>query len=124
MKVSELSYIAGFFDGEGSVWVKNSNGHNRYLSCNFTQKRIRVLWYIRNIFGVKGGLYTRHYKKWNTDCSMLEYWGDNARKVLTQILPYLRVKKYEVEQALKSSSPVRSVKKINGGNTDAISTSR
>lgn len=50
-----LSYIAGFFDGEGCVRIKKANHSNNsyYLSVHITNSNKKALNFIKNIFGGK-----------------------------------------------------------------------
>lgn len=106
LKPEDWGYIAGFFDGEGTVRLDWKPGN--YLSCHIviTQKRPAVLRWLHDVFG--GHLRFDLRKSVVPSSKQYEYglwaWhlnGTNAPKFfLPKILPYLRVKKEEVEIAV------------------------
>lgn len=92
------AYIAGFFDGEGSIGIyvrRGSEGRLLLLpsvSATQSEPHHQVLLDIRRIYG--GGLYP----KINYDQQSSQRWdwrlssADKVRAFLTDILPYLRIK--------------------------------
>lgn len=100
---TELAYLAGFFDGEGYVGISNDRPKwakgNVYLRLrvNITQKDDTVLSMLKDIYkGTinkgKDGIY-----KWYVD-------GNSAVIFLKDILPFLIIKKKQVELALEFAS--------------------
>lgn len=102
-----ISYAAGYFDGEGCIWVTGiSNG-------NFLLK-IRVLTTdeesVRLFYELFGNLFTVAYKtktgrqlyRWQAD-------GESALHILNVLLPFLRAKRKQaqavVESGWKKQSP-------------------
>jgi hypothetical protein len=85
------AYVAGFFDGEGCITIKTEKGTPSSLSTGISQKDIKPLKRIKEIFG--GSIYyhkPNDMYQWRAN-NDLSYW------FLLAILPYLIVKK---EQAL------------------------
>jgi len=98
----ELSYYAGFFDGEGCIMIskKRASRPCRALSVVITNTRVSVLEDIKGIFG--GGLFkVRRGKESYKDKWMWSIGGKKAVAFLTKIYPYLRLKKKEAELAFE-----------------------
>lgn len=96
--MNDLSYIAGFFDGEGSINLltrKRKNWNTEYqLTVAIGQKDGATLDWIKDKFG--GNVYL--VKRDNSF-----YWACSNRKAklfLEQLLPYLQYKKPQAELAL------------------------
>lgn len=93
-----ISWLAGFFDGEGSVSLSHSpNGSktgNRIfrLQVTLSQKDGKYLREAQQLFGGRV-VYHRHCNQWMTS-------GPVAAKFLRTVLPYLRVKRRVAELAL------------------------
>lgn len=97
-----LAWVAGFFDGEGSVglYQRPSNGPNAYrLSVRVSQKRPEVLRLLRSMFG--GSL------RRSPGTPEWEVADRNAATFLTAIRPHLRVKANEVDVALAYHAGVK-----------------
>ena len=114
---SDLLYIAGFFDGEGSISIGRRGRENyRWLQLNMTITNTdrAVLEMIRATFGVgciglkDSGLKTREKLSrlayGTRDCFELIWTGRQAESVLRELYPYLRVKKGQAEIALRFRS--------------------
>jgi hypothetical protein len=88
-------YIAGFFDGEGSVGI-DAYGKVR---VSIAQKRPEILYMIQEQYN--GYVYSKHHPVF--EGYMLNFLGKkDCQKILTAIFPYLVVKRDEVEIALKA----------------------
>ena len=92
MTREEAAYIAGFFDGEGSIGLyrrKTPVGHDCFLYLvNFAQKQPAILHQIKNILGLGA------VRKKSVDQHGLTINGrKNIIRVLEDLLPFLRVKK-------------------------------
>lgn len=91
------SYIAGFFDGEGCIYV---NKENR-IRIEISQKRTFVLEEIMKFLNTEGITSIISYSK-NDKASELRI--NKHREImdfLEKILPYTIVKKQETENAIK-----------------------
>jgi len=105
MEITELekSYIAGFFDGEGSVIVRmahHKNGKLSYeLNISIGQNTLDVLKFIQSKFGGRianpnyGHIKQKH-------CPDLRMESIRASIFLETILPYLRIKNKQAELAI------------------------
>lgn len=94
---TELAYIAGFFDGEGHIGIytyKASKNGRRYarLVIGITNSHRPVLEWAREVMGA-GRIQVKriHSERWS-DCYSLIIQGLSARRFLTALLPYLKVK--------------------------------
>lgn len=104
MEITELekAYIAGFFDGEGSVIVRaaiHNNIINYELIISIGQNDTSVLRYIQQIFGgrIANPKYEFTRKKQTPDLRME---ASKASFFLEMILPYLKVKRKQAELAI------------------------
>lgn len=100
---TELAYMAGFFDGEGYVGISSDKpawkkgGVYYRMRVNVTQKDPTVLLNFKNIYG---GTLTKGNDgvwKWYID-------GKKACAFLSDIMPYLIIKKEQAKLALEFSS--------------------
>jgi hypothetical protein len=109
-----LAWAAGFFDGEGCVMVEVSkekrckHGYRTSLHANVTQTSLPCLHLFLERFG--GSIQstenrTPNGRRWAVQHRWLVR-NENAIEFLKAILPYLVVKKTQVETAL--SYPMRS----------------
>lgn len=103
-KKLQLAYIGGIFDAEGSICIVH--GRNHKVKAGFVyQLRVSVgntnEWLIRWLQLVLGGqVFGGNYKGRKT----YWYWSVASRqalRVLEDILPYLRIKGYQGEIAIK-----------------------
>ena len=104
------TYIAGFFDGEGSIGIYRNGQGNFHLRTQLTQNVLpsteELLVELRNRFGgnlsrMKSPIYRRNEAfNWQNN-------GFGAANFLGQMLPYLRIKRDQAELAIvwQSSRP-------------------
>ena len=99
MKKVELAYIAGIFDGEGSIGIRKQKGRYYQLAIALGMTNE----YIPNLlmFSFGGTVY----KDIRPDpCQVFWVWHIASRKAnvfLEAILPYLKLKRNEAELAIK-----------------------
>jgi len=108
----DLRWLAGFFDGDGSVGIYRRKAHSTdrthpeefFISAAFTQRDPAILHEIRARFGgghltFRSSAYKGHAKAgsgaWN-----LIYTHGQALVVLEAIREHVRIKRAEVEQAV------------------------
>ncbi len=94
----DLAYIAGFFDGEGSVMVSRPKGHIR-IEVAVSQNTRTVLDLHTRFFG--GHVYG--YAPKSRPRAIMYQWkvyGEAACAFLSQIIPYLHVKKVESQEGI------------------------
>lgn len=103
----QLAYIAGFFDGEGSIVItstgKRANqGRDLCLVVSLVQADRTILEWVRLVLDCKGGIHSRARagSLGDKECFALQWGGASAARVLSKLLPYLRVKKGKAEIAL------------------------
>lgn len=104
-----LAWAAGFFDGEGCVLIELSkekrcrHGHRTSLHATVTQTSLPCLEKYLEAFG--GGIATSRSKTPNGRRWAVQYrWSvrnEKAAAFLEAILPYVVVKKEQIETALK-----------------------
>ena len=94
------SYLAGLFDGEGTVCISTSRNKNNTVIFQMNVKIANtnlglMQWLITNF----GGTYSVSHSKEKNNCKTQYAWmpkGKNNRKaVLENLLPYLVVKKQQ-----------------------------
>ena len=114
MNKNDLAYIAGFFDGDGSVRLQFQPrgdvklGFRIRAVISFAQKigHEKELDWIRNKFGI-GYLYRR-----NDGMSELRIEGfEKVQDILVQLAPFVRFKKRQVSLVLKALKLVDDQKK-------------
>jgi len=88
----ELAYIAGLFDGEGSVSISHYETGRFYLTASIGMQSEVVNWVAEKCEGVS-----------NPCGSMFQvtFLGGKAKQFLKPLLPYLKVKKPDAEIALE-----------------------
>ena len=98
-KFNLLSYLGGFFDGEGCIYItkrKRGNQQCYYLSASCSQKDRTVLNIFQNLFG--GEVYRNSNKNeawvWMIDAI-------KAKQFLEDFLPYLIMKAGEAKLAIE-----------------------
>lgn len=103
MNEIDLSYIAGFFDGEGSAFIsqpKASNNGKRYarVTAKISQNDKAILDWIASLYGF-GKIYIKNDGRVNTN-HYIVFAHRQARYFLSSIEPYLRVKRENVSSIL------------------------
>ena len=103
-----LEYIAGFFDGEGHVSITEMHRRNTIdpkLVVRLTNTFLPVLDYIKGVYG--GTIYKQpKVKSHYLQVYVLSLTVEQSKKFLTDILPFLVIKKEQAEEALKFSRTV------------------
>ena len=106
----DIQYLAGFFDGEGSVSI----GHSQHKSGSQTfqvrvqigNTNLKVLKEFRRRFG--GGIVTlKKYKAHHTQAYMWYIASTKAIGFLKKILPHLVIKKSQAEFAVLFQTKLR-----------------
>lgn len=103
-KETDLAYIAGFLDGEGSISItRNSKNGQLLLRVCIVQTQKEVLEWIQAVMGVGGTLYkrSRNGSLGNKPCYVVCWAAANAARVLEFVEPYLKVKRLQAETALE-----------------------
>ena len=94
-----LSYLAGFFDGEGSVGVWVSDRAFRVNIAVVGVNRASI-YLFHETFG--GSIARRQGRKVNhRDFWHWQTHGTRARNVLVELIPYLRLKRPQAIEAIK-----------------------
>jgi len=104
-----LAWAAGFFDGEGSVFVevarhKNArHGVRNALHASVTQTSLPCLNLLKEHFGgsIVTITYTRRHNMNNSVCYIWRLLNKDALPFLEAIAPYVVVKKEQVELAVQ-----------------------
>jgi hypothetical protein len=89
------SWLAGFFDGEGSVHVKSCDSHSIRLSVNITNTDLRSLTLIAIKFS-GGGPYPVNGKKEHKKLYQVCWSGKSARDILEYIKDYSIIKRERI----------------------------
>jgi hypothetical protein len=103
MTDTDAAYLAGLFDGEGSVsfgWVKASKNGKRYgkLFAKISQNDRRVLDWVQAVTGV-GSVHARHRVGRNLAHDFV-VGHESARFFLSIVRPYLKIKGETVDEKL------------------------
>ena len=112
LATADAAYIAGLFDGEGSIGFRRSHGTSKthsktsYLRLRITNTHHEVLLWVAAVVGV-GKVFTRPpsgkqrkpYHEWLLG-------RENVLKLLHQIFPYLRIKRLQAEIAFRFEASV------------------
>jgi murein L,D-transpeptidase YcbB/YkuD len=100
-------YIAGFFDGEGTIWYKlkkdKKNRTKFSVSMSQSEKQGRVLYEIQK-FLKKNLIEAKIYHRKKRDNAMVLEFSNRqeAYKFLIKILPFLIVKQEKAKEAIKA----------------------
>ena len=89
MRDTDWAYLAGIVDGEGCITYRRNGKGRYYTRVTISQKRTQLLDWIVERFG---GAYSK--TTWTCGSRHSEW-------ILTEILPYLVVKKDQAEVALE-----------------------
>ena len=108
-----LAYIAGFLDGDGSIFfqiVPRKDYKQKFQirsSIAFYQKTnyVWILEWLKKIFGAG---YIRHRKTGISDYTIVE--SKEVKKILLLLQPYVRLKRKQVELGLEILSKLKNKK--------------
>ena len=100
----DLQYIAGFFDGEGSISLF-CRGAVKYkthqLQVQITNTDGDVLKWIDEVLGKEGHFHLKHRTGNQRSCWDLQWTSLRAEKVLETLIPFLKTKRKQAELALE-----------------------
>jgi len=107
MNKTDISYIAGFIDADGSITIvkENPSSYNRRVNPSYTpclgaySTKEEVMIFIQKIFGGKYAL--RKGRKNKQDGYEWRTGGQQIKKIIIALYPYLKVKKIQAEIILK-----------------------
>jgi hypothetical protein len=101
--VEDKAYIAGFFDGEGSLGVYPKLNGALTIRITIAQRTPEVLEWIQGIFGgtlTKIERTDKRNMRENSGHVLLIEKRDRIRMILERIAPYVRQKKDQVDMVL------------------------
>ena len=88
---TELAYLAGFFDGEGSVGI-----YTRKYTANVTNCDPRILLRYQTLWG--GSIHKAKRREFTVkDKYQWQMYGQKSRLFLEAVLPYVITKKVQIE---------------------------
>jgi hypothetical protein len=101
-------WLAGFFDGDGHVSIsrfKTAQMGKPYLrlKCTFTGTNLLTMTFIASKCGF-GGPYWKKAAKYKSKVYELDICGKKAEPFLRMILPYVIIRRKQVELALEFAS--------------------
>ena len=102
MKKDDLIYLAGIVDGEGCVSVSYGTkaGHQRIRLTISNTDRNLIDWLTSRI----GGCVSTYHNNNRGNRKVAYHWqvySDRAFKLLTELLPYIKLKKRQAELCLQ-----------------------
>ena len=97
MRNSDIAYLTGFFDGEGSVMLSLNQSAGLQVSIACSQNTRTVLDMYVKAFG--GHVYGHKPKNRNSEMFQWRANGDVAIKALMRMAPYLLVKALSANEA-------------------------
>lgn len=97
----DIAYAAGFFDGEGCIFI-DQNNHAYTLEVTIGQNKKDPLEWIRERYG--GSLRLQNSETWTGPKWLWKLRSDQALLFLIDILPYLIVKKEQASTAIEYQS--------------------
>ncbi len=100
MKKTDLAYIAGIIDGEGSITMGYCN-KSLVAKVTVVNTKEWLLQWLRMAFGGSVHLKTEKRGKDWKPCYMWSIGARGALEFLQSIYPYLRLKKPQAEVAIK-----------------------
>lgn len=100
MRCVDLAYIAGLFDGEGSITGSTVKGMYR-SSFTITNTNREVLDWVADTLKY-GKVYVSHDYPPNKVVYYILFYAKESRVVLPLLLPYLKIKKRQVELLIQS----------------------
>jgi len=109
IKPEEIAYIAGLFDGEGSIYI--TKGKKQYfLTVSITNTDLYVLEFIKNLLYIgkiskSPDKNMKHHKVYR-----LRLYSNDAKNFLEIVLPYLRVKTEQAKLAIEFQSKMKNGK--------------
>lgn len=99
----DYSYIAGFIDGEGSIWLRH-DGNFRRWRISFTQQYSDALNQIKEFLKIRNKLYYFQAKSGISKGRYYYHLNIDKRTVIHQILkncmPHLILKKEQAQKCL------------------------
>lgn len=105
----DLAYIAGFFDGEGSVTIHENfrpsprgKSPNHTLQVSIGNTDSKVLAWVHSVFG--GSLTVRAPRPRHKDVTQWILRSNGAANFLRAILPFLRMKNKQAEVGISFQS--------------------
>lgn len=109
MKVEELAYMAGLFDGEGCVHIARIHTKKRNLTyqlvCKISMYSLSTLETFETNFG--GSIRKETIHETSNKYGLLHswaIWGNSSISFLKQLMPYLCIKKAEANLAIEFQS--------------------
>lgn len=106
-----LSYIAGFFDGEGCISGDDSKNSYCVIHLSITNTNEKPLQLVKTLFG--GNIYTRVHKKKRKDGTPYKTTykyrisGTGALSIVKVLIPYLIVKRAQALEVMRMAYTMR-----------------
>lgn len=92
MRKTDIAYAAGFFDGEGSVYITLQKDKYVRIEAAVSQKPLAVLYWFEKVFGGKTYTPKGYAGQWKKN-------GAEAVEFLSLIEPFLIVKQVDYVEA-------------------------
>lgn len=99
LSIADAAYIAGFFDGEGSVLLYRRS-KNIALRATFANTKRSILEWIQETIGAGNIVTTTHANSKHATSHLLLINSQAALSFLEQVLPYLHIKAEQAQVAI------------------------
>lgn len=101
IKKTELNYIAGIFDGEGSIWIYKRKENNKIrINTSITNTNLEVLEFVKETMQI-GNVFKNRDDRANLPCHGWQTTDGYSYIFLKRLLPYLKIKRVQAENAIK-----------------------
>jgi len=101
--LSSRAYIAGFFDGEGSITIAKSHRGTSpiyWLVVCLTNKNLAVLQWVQTLYGGRLSTKPRRSTRWAEAYTLTINKKTQTRTFLESVLPFARIKRAQIEHGL------------------------
>jgi hypothetical protein len=129
---TDIAYLAGIIDGEGTITLAIKNGSGKQVGAKWSRPLVHVvntdlalLGWIEERFG--GYLYDQPIGKASDrskPCYRLSWGGPEAIEIVTTVLPYLVVKRAQADVLLRFADTYSATRYGRGGLPEAVKDQR
>ena len=90
MNGEELAYVAGFFDGEGCIFVSKGTKNQYFLCVSITNTNQPIMESIKKIMNLGEVSMSHDKRKRSSALFRIQFYCNEAKAFLEKIHPYLK----------------------------------